>query len=395
MQLYDSVRDARGTLALGPGQEITLYCCGVTPYDTSHMGHARVFLVFDALVRYLRSTGASLRYCQNVTDVDDPLFRKAEQLGMSWDALAERETRRLLEAMDALGALRPDYFPRASDEIGTMIPLIETLLAKNMAYERKGNVYYRIAAFPEFARYMRLGHAELLAIANERGNNPDDPHKEDPLDFVLWQTSNPGEPSWESPWGSGRPGWHIECSAMSMRYLGEQITIHGGGADLRFPHHACEIAQSEGATGRSPFAQFWLHVGMVYLNGQKMSKSLGNMVFVDDALRQHQPDALRRYLLSFHYRAPFEYRDEEVRATQALVNRGRAALARKSGDGPALDPSPFVARFTATMEDDLNTPAALRALDELAEAILCADNQAVEQAQTELRRLSQSVGLLQ
>jgi L-cysteine:1D-myo-inositol 2-amino-2-deoxy-alpha-D-glucopyranoside ligase len=395
MQLYDSVRDARDTLATGAGEEITLYCCGVTPYDTSHMGHARVFLVFDALVRFLRFTGASVRYCQNVTDVDDPLFRKAEQLGIGWDELAERETQRLLVAMDVLGALRPDFFPRASEEIGRMIPIIETLLDKGLAYARDGNVYYRIAAFPSFAAYMGLGHDELLAIANERGNDPDDPLKEDPLDFVLWQTSRAGEPSWASPWGHGRPGWHIECSAMSMTYLGEQITIHGGGADLRFPHHAGEIAQSEGATGCSPFARFWMHVGMVYLDGEKMSKSLGNMVFVDEALARHSPDALRYYLLSAHYREPLDYSNASVDAAEARVARQHSALARPSGEGASLDPGFYAERFLAALADDFDTPAALATLDELAEAILTAEGSQVAAAQAELRRLAGAIGLLQ
>jgi L-cysteine:1D-myo-inositol 2-amino-2-deoxy-alpha-D-glucopyranoside ligase len=395
MQLYDSVGDAVGTIQVGPGQAITIYCCGVTPYDTSHMGHARVFLVFDALVRYLRSVGATVRYCQNVTDVDDPLFRKAEQLGMAWDELARRETARQVAAMDALGALRPDYFPNASDEIERMIPLIQTLLDKGLAYARGGSVYYRIAAFPSFAAYTGMAYTELLATANERGNNPDDPHKDDPLDFVLWQAARAGEPAWPSPWGPGRPGWHIECSTMAMTYLGEQITIHGGGADLRFPHHACEIAQSEGATGKAPFAQFWMHVGMVYLDGQKMSKSLGNMVFVDEALARYRPAVLRAYLLSTHYRAPLDYRDADVAAWNGWVDRLHAALDASSTAGATLDPQPFRARFDAALDDDFGTPGALQAISDLAGAILEAHDQRLGAAQEELRCMARALGLLQ
>ncbi|MGH2544890.1 MAG: class I tRNA ligase family protein, partial [Ardenticatenaceae bacterium] len=221
---------------------VTIYVCGITPYDTTHLGHAFTYVTFDALIRYLEATGRTVRYVQNVTDIDDDVLRRAERDGIGWKELGDRETEHFLQDMAALNVRPPDIYPRATQEIEMILRITADLLEKKFAYERNGNVYYRVHSDPEFGQLSKLDYDVMLTTANERGNHPDDPNKEDPLDFVLWQAAQPGEPTWESPWGPGRPGWHIECSAMSMRYLGPTIDIHGGGADLLFPHHECEIA---------------------------------------------------------------------------------------------------------------------------------------------------------
>lgn len=372
-----------------------MYVCGVTPYDTTHVGHARIFLFFDVLRRYLRSQGAEVRYCQNVTDVDDPLFERAARDSVPWDEIASRETRRFVEDCAALNIAPPDYFPKASEEIARMIAIIERLVDLGHAYVRNGNVYFSVKTDPDYGAMARMGYAELLATANERGNDPADPHKQDPLDFVLWRVSEPGEPSWPSPWGPGRPGWHIECSTMALHYLGPQIDIHGGGNDLIFPHHPSEIAQTEPVTGVRPFVYFWVHCGLVWLDGDKMSKSLGNMVFARDVLAQHSADALRWYLLSFPYREDFHYQRSGVGATEAHVERLQAALHAPSGPEPALDASQARAAFFAALDDDLQVPLALTLLDGLAGEVIsaAAAGQDVRSAQAALRTMAGVLGL--
>ncbi|HEX5691581.1 MAG TPA: class I tRNA ligase family protein, partial [Roseiflexaceae bacterium] len=265
MQLYDTLRGQKATLDLPDDRPLTLYVCGVTPYDTTHVGHAHTFLIFDVLIRYLRFRGADVRYCQNVTDVDDPLFERAIRDNVPWDELARRETLRYVEDCAALHLLRPDFFPKASDEIPAMLPIIERLIASGHAYVSNGSVYFRVKSFPDYGAMARMDYDELLETANQRGNDPADPNKEDPLDFVLWKAAEPNEAAWPSPWGDGRPGWHIECTTMSTRYLGDQIDIHGGGRDLIFPHHPSEIAQTEAYSGKHPFVRFWMHGGLLWL----------------------------------------------------------------------------------------------------------------------------------
>lgn len=370
MLLYNTLTATRETFAIPTDRPVTLYVCGVTPYDTTHVGHARTYLIFDVLIRYLRWQGAEVRYCQNVTDVDDPLFERARQEGISWHELAERETERFVHDCTALNMVLPTCFPRASEEIASMISIVEQLVELGHAYVREGNVYFDIHSDPDFGTMARMGYRSLLATANQRGNTPNDPRKRDPLDFVLWQTSAPGEPTWESPWGEGRPGWHIECSAMAMRYLGPQIDIHGGGSDLIFPHHACEIAQAEPVTGKRPFARFWMHVGMVHLEGEKMSKSQGNLVFIYKALQEHSADAIRWYLLSGHYRDIFDYENAEVMRLEEHVARLRMALKAKGGHATALDVSRKRDAFADALADDLNTPLALNLLNTIVNDIL-------------------------
>jgi cysteinyl-tRNA synthetase len=394
MQLYDTLVGAKKAFAVPTDRPLTLYVCGVTPYDTTHMGHARTFLVFDALVHYLRWKGADVRYCQNVTDVDDPLFERANRDGIDWRELAERETKRYTDDCAALGMLPPTFFPRASQEIDGMQVIIGRLIELGHAYEASGNVYFSVASDPSFGAMARMGYDELLATANERGNNPSDPNKRDPLDFVLWQTGNPGDPTWPSPWGPGRPGWHIECSAMSTRYLGPQIDIHGGGSDLIFPHHPCEIAQTEPVTGVRPFVNFWMHTGAVWLDGNKMSKSLGNMVFVRDAVREHSPQAIRWYLLSFPYREAFTYERAGVERAEQVVANVRAALAQAPGPGNPLDAAGVRDAFVAAIDDDFDTPLGLALLSGLASDIAAAEGRDVRAAQATLRDLASSLGLV-
>lgn len=394
MQLFNTFSRIREPFTIPTDRPVTLYVCGVTPYDTTHMGHARTFIVFDVLVRYLRWHGATVRYCQNVTDVDDPLFERARRDGVDWYELAERHIAQLRADCAGLNILPPTFFPRVSEEIGAMIPLIERLIEFGHAYVVDGNVYFSIKTEPEFGRMARMEYAELLAIANQRGNNPHDPYKRDPLDFVLWQRGNPDEPKWESPWGLGRPGWHIECSAMAKRYLGEQIDIHGGGADLIFPHHSCEIVQSEAASRRKPFVRYWMHVGLVWLDGEKMSKSLGNLVFVRDALQMHHPDAIRWYLLSEHYREEFDYRRDAVARYEQYAADLRRALTINSGDHSSLDVSRGRADVIAAMDDDLDTPAALATLHTMAGMIIdaAAESRDVSIAQAIVRDLATMMG---
>jgi L-cysteine:1D-myo-inositol 2-amino-2-deoxy-alpha-D-glucopyranoside ligase len=395
MQLYDTLRGQKATLEIPRDRPLMMYVCGVTPYDTTHVGHAHTFLIFDALIRYIRSQGGSVRYCQNVTDVDTPLFERAARDGVDWDALARHETEQFVADCRALNMIAPDFFPKASEEISAMIPIVERLIELGHAYVRGGSVYFSVKSDPGYGAMTRMGYDEMLATANERGNDPEDPNKRDPLDFVLWQAQGPGEPAWESPWGPGRPGWHIECTAMSTRYLGPQIDIHGGGRDLIFPHHPSEIAQTEPVTGRRPFARFWVHGGMAYLDGEKMSKSLGNMVFIRDALKEHSADALRWYLLSFPYREDFHYEREGVEAAEGNVARLCDALAAQGGAAPAaIDHSEVRAAFFAALDDDLQTPLALALLGGLASDILAASErgQDVRPAQVALREIAGVLG---
>ena len=338
---------------------VRLYVCGITPYDTTHLGHAFTYVVFDVLVRVLRAAGQPVRYVQNVTDVDDDIIRRARELGTTWDHLADKETALYADDMAALNVLAPDVFPRASQTIPKIIALIVKLEAQGHAYQRDGNVYFRVGSIADYGRLSRLSPKEMITLSAQRGADPDDPRKQDPLDFVLWQVSALGEPRWESPWGVGRPGWHIECSAMVLEHLGPQLDVHGGGADLIYPHHESEIAQSESATGVRPFARIWVHVGMLRFRGEKMSKSLRNLVLIRDLLPRYDADSIRVLLLRHHYREPWEYTPDQLDDAAAWTARLRAAAGRTpNGTGDSA------LAVRAALEDDLGTPAALRVLEE-------------------------------
>src|SRR5437763_5893105 len=371
MKLFNTLTQSLEEFVPLDDKTVRIYVCGITPYDTTHLGHAFTYVSFDTLIRYLEFCVNKVNYVQNVTDIDDDILRKSRELGMSWDELGRRETERYLRDMDALNVRRPNVYARATQETPAMIEIIQTLMARGFAYESGGSVYFSVKNDPEFgimARAIGLNdYSAMLTIANERGNYPDDPRKRDPLDFVLWQAQAPGEPAWPSPWGRGRPGWHSECSAMSMRYLGEQLDIHGGGADLAFPHHTCEIAQSEHFTGKAPFSRFWMHTGMVYQEGEKMSKSLGNLTLVSNLLKDYSGDAIRVMLLNHHYRYPWECFPEDLQVATEIVklfSLVRTIVSeRTEGENTVLR-----GRFHAAMENDMNTPEALFLLRQAAEA---------------------------
>ena len=340
----------------------------MTPYDTSHLGHAFTYIMFDVLIRFLRFSGRRVTYVQNVTDIDNDVLLRAEKLGEDWQALGNREYASFREQMSALGNLDPDVAPRATQHIPEMLEIVQGLIAKGLAYENEGSVYFEVAKDPNFGRLFREPYQAMLEIANERGNFPADPLKRDPLDFVLWQHQKPGEPKWDSPWGPGRPGWHIECSAMAMKYLGQTVTIHGGGDDLIFPHHDAEIAQSEGYTGVR-FVRHWMHTGMVYCGEHKMSKSLGNMVFVADLLKRYSADALRLHLLSHPYAKPWDHPQGAPVPTEDLAQTLAKAFA-DAGDATPDEIVKFAGDFENALANDLNTVAAIRALEALAAATI-------------------------
>jgi L-cysteine:1D-myo-inositol 2-amino-2-deoxy-alpha-D-glucopyranoside ligase len=387
-----------GDTPLRLGRRVTLYVCGITPYDAAHVGHAFTYVAFDTLVRYLRLRGHEVAYCQNVTDIDDDMLARAARDGEDYLALGRRETDAYLEDMDALNVLRPTFFPKATQEIPAMVELARQLVEAGNAYVVDGTVIFEVATYPGFGELSGLSEAEQRDLLAERGGDPGDPRKRDPLDFVVWQPSGPGEPWWESPWGRGRPGWHLECSAMSRRYLGTTIDLHGGGADLVYPHHESERAQSESAN-RAPFARRWLHTGMVRHQGEKMSKSLGNLVFPRDLLRDHEPAAVRLTLLAHHWRSEWEWDPAELKEAAERLSAWRQACGQPRAPnapvgyppvrGPQqsgveagarlpaqvnaarlpaqVDAARLPARVDAALAADLDTPAALAAGDELAE----------------------------
>jgi cysteinyl-tRNA synthetase len=373
MKVYNTLTRSKEELVpLTPG-EIKMYSCGVTVYDLSHVGHARMMIVFDAIARYLRFAGYRVTFVRNFTDIDDKIIRRANEEGVSASDVSERYIRAFREDIAALGVLAPDIEPKATAHVPEMIALIERLITGGFAYVVDGDVYFEIRRFPRYGRLSGKNLDELLAGARVDV----DERKRDPRDFALWKGAKPGEPSWPSPWGAGRPGWHIECSAMATKYVGESFDIHGGGEDLIFPHHECEIAQSEAAT-RRPFARYWLHNGMVNMGAEKMSKSLGNTLWIRDLVKRHAHDAVRFWVLGTHYRHPLEYAEERlVEAGRALERLWRPVLdARKhaagSAPGEAALPLGLAAHrdaFVAAMDDDFNTPQAVAALFDFARAL--------------------------
>jgi L-cysteine:1D-myo-inositol 2-amino-2-deoxy-alpha-D-glucopyranoside ligase len=355
MRLYDTAR--RAVVPFTPGPLVKMYTCGITPYDATHVGHAATYVLYDVLQRRLRDLGHDTQCVRNVTDVDDDILRKARQLGVHYLDLAVEEMARFKANMDALGLLPPFSEPRATSAIPDILGFIGMVLDRGHAYQAGGGVYFDVASFDRFGQVGHLSREEMLELARERGGHPEDPNKRDPLDFVLWQPSAPDEPFWESLWGRGRPGWHIECSALAMRELGPTIDLHGGGTDLIFPHHECETAQSQAATGL-PFVRHWMHVGMVRLGGEKMSKSLGNLVFVSDLLKEHEPASVRLALLAHHYRDSWEW-DDGAMATAA----DRLERWRRAGPGDHA-----LAAVREALDHDLDTPGALAAVDDAAAA---------------------------
>jgi L-cysteine:1D-myo-inositol 2-amino-2-deoxy-alpha-D-glucopyranoside ligase len=363
VQLFDTA--ARRVVPFEPGPIVRMYVCGITPYDSTHLGHAATYLAYDLLARRLEELGHEVRMVRNVTDVDDSILPKARELGIPYLELAEAELARFHSDLDALGMRPPVAEPRATESIPGMIDMIDQLLNRGHAYLTHGTVYFDVSTFERFGELSHYSRDHMIRLARARGGRPEDPHRRDALDFVLWQPSLPDEPAWRAPFGVGRPGWHVECSVMAMATLGETLDLHGGGTDLIFPHHECEVAQSESVTGQ-PFSRHWMHSAMVSYEGEKMSKSLGNLVFVSDLLKVADPSAIRLALMRHHYRAGFEWYDSDVDEATALLHRLRAAGARSGGP----DPEPFAARVRAALDDDLDAPRAVDALDELASAVL-------------------------
>jgi L-cysteine:1D-myo-inositol 2-amino-2-deoxy-alpha-D-glucopyranoside ligase len=377
------------------GDAVTIYVCGITPYDTTHLGHCFTYSTYDVLIRYLEFIGQSVTYVQNVTDIDDDVIKKAGELNENWWSLGNRWTVHFIEDNGALNIRPPDYFPRATDLIAEIVESVDSLIRVGVAYESGGSVYFHVDDDLDYGKLSRLTQEQMLPIANERGNFPDDPNKKDPLDFVLWQAQSPGEPAWKSPWGHGRPGWHIECSTMSAKYLGRPVDIHGGGADLVFPHHESEIAQAECATGEQPFTRYWMHVAMLRYQDEKMSKSLGNLVMVRDLLNAGwTADAIRLCMASRHYREEWNYEESVLIAASRLAEKFVVAVTATGGSGKMIDTKEAITSFQEAMENDLDTPRAISILKTLADAILeGTDSRYIDDAQVVLRDRCAILGL--
>jgi len=366
MKLSDTLTGDKTEFAPA-GDEVKMYVCGVTPYATAHVGHAMSYIVFDVLHRYLEFSGFKVRRVQNFTDIDDKLIDRAQAEGTTVEALAGQHSDEYMRDMAALNVREADVYPRATQEVPKIIEVIAGLVDKDFAYASDGDVYFRVTRDPAYGKLSHRSLDTMRAGARVEAGA----EKEHPMDFALWKGAKPGEPAWDSPWGPGRPGWHIECSAMALRYLGDTIDIHGGGQDLVFPHHENEIAQSEAFTGAQPFARYWVHNGLLHLDQEKMSKSLGNLVTIRDALSRYSADAIRLGMLNAHYRGPGYYSDDALAGAERAAGRVRQAVAASANTGVAgeLDAAPHRQRFIAAMDDDLNTPQAIAALFDLARDI--------------------------
>ncbi|MGC6398617.1 MAG: cysteine--tRNA ligase [Ilumatobacteraceae bacterium] len=353
MMLYDTAR--REVVPFSPPQQVLMYVCGITPYDATHLGHASTFLTYDVVIRRLIDRGHEVRCVRNVTDVDDPLFAKARELGVHYLDLAAGEEARFNADMEALNVLPVHAAPRASSAIPDIRKFIQAVLDEGHAYVSGDSVYFDVSTFDTFGAVSGYPQEEMLRLAALRGGNIDDPQKRNPLDFVLWQPSAADEPAWETPWGPGRPGWHVECSALALRELGEHVHLHGGGADLIFPHHECERAQSESATN-TPFVDHWMHAALISKDGEKMSKSLGNLVFIDALREEWDPRAIRLGIISHHYRTEWEWHDNLMPSSNERLARWKASV---GGD----DDGALINAVRAALDNDLDTPHACSQID--------------------------------
>jgi cysteinyl-tRNA synthetase len=389
MKVFDTLSGQK-TEFKPAGKTVNMYVCGVTVYDECHIGHAMSYVIFDAIRRYLEYRDYKVKHVQNFTDIDDKIINRANQLGIPSAELAEKYIDEYFKDMDALNIKRAHVYPKATEEIPKIIEVIQGLIDKGYAYESDGSVYFRVRNFSGYGKLSRQDMDDMLSRGSaEEGD------KEYPLDFAVWKAAKPREPFWPSPWGQGRPGWHIECSAMALKYLGKSLDIHGGGQDLIFPHHENEITQSESFTGVAPFVRHWLHNGLLQLGENKMSKSLGNLITVKQALERYSPDAIRLFILSSHYRSPLTYSEEVVKAAESGMERLRqAAKDGKATGKKVLDAEPYRSRFTGSMDDDFNTAQALAALFELAREINKGreENCDVTAAQKTLRELAGVLG---
>jgi len=353
MMLYDTAR--RKVVPFSQPQQVLMYVCGITPYDATHLGHASTFLAYDVVIRRLIDLGHEVRCVRNVTDVDDPLFAKARELGVHYLDLAAGEEARFNADMEALNVLPVHAAPRASSAIPDIRKFIQAVLDEGHAYVSGDSVYFDVSTFDTFGAVSGYPQEEMLRLAALRGGNIDDPQKRNPLDFVLWQPSAADEPAWETPWGPGRPGWHVECSALALRELGEHVHLHGGGADLIFPHHECERAQSESATN-TPFVDHWMHAALISKDGEKMSKSLGNLVFIDALREEWDPRAIRLGIISHHYRTEWEWHDNLMPSSNERLARWKASV---GGD----DDGALINAVRAALDNDLATPYACSQID--------------------------------
>lgn len=362
LHLYNSLtRSTEPFTPLFPGK-VRIYVCGITVYDRCHLGHARSMVCFDVLVRYLRSQGYEVTYVRNITDIDDKIILRARERNLSIDELTSIYTRTMHEDTQALNILPPDSEPRATEHISSINALIKALIEKGYAYvSANGDICYEVAKFKSYGKLAQKDLEGLMAGARVEIVK----EKRSPLDFVLWKKAKSGEPSWPSPWGDGRPGWHIECSAMAMHELGEQFDIHGGGLDLQFPHHENEIAQSEAVTAK-PFANYWMHVGMLQVNNEKMAKSLGNFFTIEDIVKQHPAEVIRYFLLSSHYRSALNYSEENIHnAKKGLIRLYQSLRGLNFINNEALLDELWLNQFNQAMDDDINTPRALSILFDL------------------------------
>ncbi len=389
LRIYNSLaRDKQNFAPIDPGK-VRMYVCGMTVYDYCHLGHARVMVVFDMVARWLSASGFEVTYVRNITDIDDKIIKRATENNETITSLTDRFIQAMDEDSSALGVLRPTFEPRATRHVPDMIDMISRLIAKNLAYVGKnGDVFYSVHDFKDYGKLSGKSLDDLRA--GERVEV--DSFKRDPLDFVLWKSAKPGEPNWDSPWGPGRPGWHIECSVMSEHHLGEHFDIHGGGADLQFPHHENEIAQSEG-THNCTFVNYWMHNGFVRIDNEKMSKSLGNFFTIREVLKEYDAEVLRFFILRAHYRSPLNYSDQHLDdARQALTRLYTALRGLAASPAPVDWSNPYAARFQLSMNDDFNTPEAFAVLFELANEI---NRTKSPESATLLMSLADTLGLLQ
>lgn len=389
LSIYNTLSKTKDVFQPLEGNQVRMYVCGMTVYDFCHIGHARVMVAFDVVTRWLRQRGYDVTYVRNITDIDDKIIKRAQENGEPFEALVDRMIAAMHEDEARLSVLRPDIEPRATGHIAGMHQMIQTLIDKGYAYAPgNGDVYYRVTKFEGYGKLSRRKIDELKIGARIEV----DEIKQDPLDFVLWKGAKPGEPSWDSPWGKGRPGWHIECSVMSTCCLGETFDIHGGGPDLVFPHHENEIAQSEAATGKL-YANAWMHAGAVRVDGEKMSKSLGNFFTIREVLEKYQPEVVRYLLVSSHYRSPINYSEDSLREAKGALERFYNALKGLPDAAPAGG-EVFVERFAAAMDDDFNSPEACAVLFELAREINRLRESDVQAAAALAARLKELAGVL-
>jgi cysteinyl-tRNA synthetase len=393
LKLYNDLTRSKETFQPLEAGRVRMYVCGMTVYDLCHLGHARVLVVFDVVYRYLKASGYDVTYIRNITDIDDKIINRANERGLPFIELTAQFIQAMHEDADALGVLRPDSEPKATEHMREILAMIERLIERGHAYAAEnGDVYYDVRSFADYGKLSGKSLDDLRAGARVEPGEA----KRDPLDFALWKAAKPDEPAWDSPWGRGRPGWHIECSAMSTAALGDSFDIHGGGADLTFPHHENEIAQSEGATGH-PFVKYWMHNGFVRINDEKMSKSLGNFFTVREILARYRPEEVRYFILTSHYRSPLNYDTEHLDNARAALTRFYTAL-RGLPHAQAAGGEAFAARFREAMDDDFNTPEALAVLFELAREINKlkeTDAEAAAALAAVLRELGGMLGILQ